>query len=70
MKAIEVSPTLQMDRNVERELVNIAIKYEHDPNKQEEEVNKIASRGSEPTFARRVFRALFPLTDESTKIRG
>jgi hypothetical protein len=70
LRLTKSSATLQTDRNVYQELVDMALKYEDDPVKQEEEVNKIASQGSEPTLARRVFRALFPLADESTKIRG
>ena len=61
---------VHIDQNEDKELLEIAVKYENDIDNQEKAVKEMSRRLPERTAAYRVFRALFPLIEENTRTDG
>jgi hypothetical protein len=59
-----------IDRDVYQELLEMVNKFEGRTDQQQERLARIAEHTSELTFVRKVFTALFPSVDTSSKIRG
>ena len=61
---------MHIDHNEDKELLEIAVRYENDSKKQEEAVKEMSHRLPERTAAYKVFRALCPLVEENSRTDG